>query len=461
MHITAYILALGAACAPPGTAPATQRASRMPPAFRAMLNAREHLGSGRIEWEAQTHVLGHDRTLHFVSRYARNGDWIFENRGDDQGWTEWDVGGRPRSRFPRLALRNKEGFWHYRETNTVLDHVRDAAAAPRRYGAKDIRTLGLWVASSTLDEGAEAALLGLGDPVDGRTLNGGRRWPQQRDGDRFVVRREHPGGVVVEWVIDASRGWNAERVTYRKPDGGIEAVAVSALANYDGVWFPRKTEYFLGGQHVDTALVTRAEFKGAAGAPAFTLSDMGVQVGINIQPIDYHVPDGVLIWDGQGPVEAEEYARRLRAGLIQPGPIMTQKAQGAYVSPYRTPEQRPAMTGMAGIESEWRRYVREFAAAHALDDAQQKAAYAILADCEARARRILAADAEPPRAVQTRPARDDTDAVRRPGDGPPEPALRARLRQVFEGELVPRLQGLLRRDQRGATSAPSSRRTGE
>lgn len=45
--------------------------------------------SGTIEWSVKSDA-DQPKTLFYVSRYARNGDTIFENRGDQDGWTSFD-----------------------------------------------------------------------------------------------------------------------------------------------------------------------------------------------------------------------------------------------------------------------------------------------------------------------------------------------------------------------------------
>ena len=78
-------------------------AGRQPPrALLAFREARRQIVSGHVEWTAE--LPERARTMHYVSRYAANGDLIFENRGDQDGWTALGLSGRGEAKFPELYL---------------------------------------------------------------------------------------------------------------------------------------------------------------------------------------------------------------------------------------------------------------------------------------------------------------------------------------------------------------------
>ena len=84
---------------------------RQPPrSLLAFREARRQINSGRIDWTVA--LPDNVRTMHYVSRYAANGDMIFENRGDEDGWTQFDLAGAGSSKFPHLYLHTQGTIWN-------------------------------------------------------------------------------------------------------------------------------------------------------------------------------------------------------------------------------------------------------------------------------------------------------------------------------------------------------------
>jgi hypothetical protein len=94
---------------------------------------------------------------------------------------------------------------------------------------------------------------------------------------------------------------------------------------------------------------------------------------------------------------------------------------------------------LAGADTEWRRFVREFIEAHTLDPGQRDAIYSILIELEERATRYEVSNAEALTMIP--PSEFDTHALREP------------IRQMFE-ELKTRAEALLTESQLAAIPKP-------
>ena len=90
--------------------------SEKPQALQAMEQARLSLFSGDVCWTYTNHVRNPGREFTFINRYAANGDLIFEERGDQDGWVTYNDT-EPFSKLPQLYLKNADGTWHAEESN--------------------------------------------------------------------------------------------------------------------------------------------------------------------------------------------------------------------------------------------------------------------------------------------------------------------------------------------------------
>lgn len=127
--------------------------SDRPRALIAFEEARREILSGRIEWVRRT--ADEKEVMHFVARYAANGDRILEYRGDDEGWTVRDrQTGKGLNRFPRLYMQNADGFWSAAETTNTASLVPRDRAAPMIGALKDIRYVGVFATGASMEPGA-------------------------------------------------------------------------------------------------------------------------------------------------------------------------------------------------------------------------------------------------------------------------------------------------------------------
>ncbi len=102
-----------------------------PDALRAMEEARRTVVSGRIVWSKVDDQRLPEREFTFISRYATNGDYIIEERGDQDGWVTWNqIEKKPLRRYPILRMINTDGVWMARETQPVVDLWKPQAEVP-------------------------------------------------------------------------------------------------------------------------------------------------------------------------------------------------------------------------------------------------------------------------------------------------------------------------------------------
>ncbi len=116
-----------------------QATQQRPEALAAMEETRRAILSGHVEWSVMPEG-DEKRVMSFVSRYALNGDLIFENRGDREGWTIFEPETRKgTSRIPQLYLVGMDGTWCYQETDLrVTGWKRDGRRSPWDEDIRDI-----------------------------------------------------------------------------------------------------------------------------------------------------------------------------------------------------------------------------------------------------------------------------------------------------------------------------------
>ncbi len=446
--------------------PAQEAGATCPPALTALEQARAGLLSGCIEWSVLPQG-DENKALFFVSRYASSGDLIFENRGDSEGWTEFDwETGKGVSRYPQLYMVNPEGVWHFQETGLSCSVAKAGDARSRwEQEMRDVRAMGITPFSSSMEHTRGIASIwgSAGDPVV--------EWRTDIEDELHVVVARRRSGASVTWHINPARGWNAERVEF---DNGTERwTAVSSLAQFGETWFPQETRYYRNDELQEVIQVRTASFNGPEDPPRFTPTHLGVEPGANVilQGVEQH-PQGpdLPVWNGDKIAPLREWLDDVRSGRRQPGPnIRRASARGYLESPYDTPEQlarRELAHRTAVIRSQterhvglWERYVRQFIERYRLDKEQADRAWAIFLECRRRAdeyiqrrrdrfteliSQVLAAR----KAGQNEKAEELASQVQR---------LREPIDRIFEESLKPRLEKLPTRAQRAAAeAAPAS-----
>lgn len=452
---------LHVACVP---APPQSRPLRKPAALIAMQQARvSKIVSGRIEWSV---LPGGDQKarLRFVSRYARNGDTIFENRGDPDGWTEFSNAarsGRGRSKFPLLYMKNSVGIWAYKETTPVCE----LAKWDRQEGMpifaeqiREIRSVGISPTSKSLEDRYGFDIVWGSQPH--RLVS----WDETVEDGLHVVTATYQQGAKTIWRIDPDRGWNATRIHVEGAGGAVVWEAVCALKKYGDVWLPETTTYYREGKVIDVVRIDSAALNRPDDPRRFTGADLGLEPGHDVTGKNFPVDPRVgLRWNGEELVTRREWDRDVKAGRRDWGPIWKPIIAGeGWTSPYDTKRtllsrqvanrdlQRRA--AMVKHESAWTRYMREFISRFALDEEQSQAARAILKDCKQRAERLR----QSKRAELVRTI-DRLYEARRDGKREDVKRLADRLRElekpiaaIFEKQLKPRLDALPTQAQRQA-----------
>jgi hypothetical protein len=437
-----------------------------PEALTALEQARAGLLSGRIEWSVLPQG-DENKALFFVSRYASNGDLIFENRGDREGWTrfDWETG-KGLSRYPQLYMVNADGVWYFKETDLSCQVAREGNARwSWEQEMRDVRAMGLTSFSSSMEytRGIASIWGSAGDPVV--------EWRTDIEDDLHVVVARRRSGASVTWHINPARGWNAERVEF--DDGTERWTAVSSLAQFGETWFPQETRYYRNDELQEVIQVRTASFNNPEDPPRFTPKDLGVEPGCNIVPQGPGPrPQGpdALTWNGDNAVPHREWVDDLRSGRRQPGPNIRRAYDRGYLeSPYDTPEElarRELAYRQRMIRSRserhvglWERYVRQFIERYRLDREQADRAWAIFRECRRRADEY----------IQRRRDRfteliSQMLAARKAGQNEKAEELASQVQRlcepidrIFEESLKPRLEKLPTRAQRAAAeAAPAS-----
>lgn len=444
-------------------------AAGKPGALRALEESRKSsVISGRIDWSVLPKG-DEEGALAFVSRFAKNGDTIFEHRGDRDGWTIFEPGTRRgKQKYPLLYMTNGDGYWEYKETTPGCGLWKhDGEPNPFSREVKEILGVGAHATTASLKSD-----VGLGAIWQGMrgTMWEIVSWEQTKDGADYVVTASFDSGARMTWHIDPARGWNAERVVLVESNGRTTREAVCTLKEYDDVWLPETTTYLRKGEVVEVVQIRSASLNQPDDAACFTGADLGLEAGVNIvlknEPVEVGKPP---VWNGEGISSWDQWVEDVESGKRQPGPMFQKINRGeGWDSPYSTEEERlrrrasykelSVQASLKSHEGLWLRYVRDFIKRYDLNDEQSQKAMAILRECQDRADQLLAHE-EPELTVlalklQEAQKNHQREAVRR---------LMARVKKlrepidgIFETQLKPRLDKLPTRAQRKAVEKPPS-----
>lgn len=322
-----------------------------PEALVRLEQARRRIKSGTITWQ-ETGRYGPEPYT-YVSRYAKNGDMIFEKRGDVDGWVALGRGAdgkvRGYDRHPQLFMLNTEGWWEAKEGRPIVANVwrQDAAgdrpaAQERRSEALDIRYSGISYArrSLQLNEGFATVWHDSFHPVV--------RWHESKENGRVIVTGETEIGSTLRWEINPEKGWNAEYVEVVQ--GGVAAGVRCILKQYDGVWLPETSEYFMHDQRGWIIRILDASLNRETDPERFTPADLRLEPGadIDVQPLS---ADSVeMTWNGETIYTRKEWDADRKAGRRHWGPARTRMQEVGFLeSPTTHPRSaRRASTWPSG-----------------------------------------------------------------------------------------------------------------
>lgn len=367
--------------------------AELPDALRRAQAGRsaETLKTARIEYSVAKQVEGSQApATRFYSWRCAGPDYLNVNHGREDGVVHVDANGDESEitfRGPISALFQSEQVWEHTEdcpeASVWTRSRRD------RFGLMDLRTIGLNPGSDYED--LERLRAQLGNPPF--------KYSERVEGPLVVVTCLDISGWKFEWWIDPQRDWSIVRNATSNPEGKQLGETRFELEVFDGIWFPRKIEFFRMGAGESTPGVTIeticAEFNRADHPLELRKSDIGIEVGTRIAYEETDQKGGY--WDGNSILPAETFHNKVSNGELTSGPnrqrvIRRLQAKAAldriqYSAQSRVGNNsasKPAIT-----ESEWERFTREFISVYSLNDEQSQKAIAICNECQALARSYL------------------------------------------------------------------------
>jgi|GEM_PF-4928090 len=423
---------------------------KKPSALQALEESRKTIVNGRIEWSVFPRGES-EAELRFVNRYAANGDYIFEVRGDRNGWTVFSrAERRGTSKLPQIYLSNTDGFWHYQETNSNAMLWRSAGkTSSLAEDVRDVLLAGIYPTSASIvrDKGFGMVWNPSGRPV--------RAWTQRRRSGIYEVIAQFDRGRRMVWHIDPAKGWNATRVFIEEADGLVNWEAVATIRKYGESWLPARTEYWKEGELTEVVEIRGAKVNQPKGRKSFSPKDIGMQPGMQVAAQNWR-PGENIVWNGESIVSHDAFLADLKAGRRDWGPILkrhggspllTEEQRRKRVLQYKSALNRSIANKHVG---HWVRYVEAFIRRFSLDDEQSQKAHVILRECQKEAAGIInAKQAAFTRAVEELVAARESGARDELAQRERELAeLRRPIAMIFEQRLKPRLDKLPTRSQR-------------
>lgn len=441
-----------------GSVQAALPADRLPPALERILDTRKAWRNLRVDWTLLDHV--DLPTPRFYQSCLVEDGTLEIDLGDSDGVIARDSSGQPLDAIagPLYSLAIDGELWVYADGAVSADVSEGFNPA----GAADFRALGL---SYHRHSGSLDAVF------SGQESTADRRFTVARDGAIEVVSATD-GDRVTTWCLDWNCGGIPTRVTLTE-NGVAIAESRSTLREHAGLWYPALVEFYRAGSdgalkpfeviEVASIQINRPDLP-AQLSPAFINIDAGVNTYVRQEGSG--APPVLRKWDGHQRVSLEEFDRREREGSLHPGPVFLENAQRAMERAQRRAAERqtdePARSAPASAPAEhdalaalerltgWAEYTRQFIERHDLDADQSQRAWLILAQCQERGLQVLRVRAPAIDSLELQKTRSElaeTDYAEQ---------RRRLLRpfiQIFDRQLVPRLDRLLTRTQRDRAAA--------
>jgi len=304
-----------------------------PQALLALEQSRQAIFSGTVRWTWTPLIRRPGRVFSFVNRYAANGDRVYEERGDQEGWVVWGVDG-PISKFPQLYLVNAEGIWRHGETCLSCDLWKWEADLPESRcnpppepgEIRDIRYIGIHPASGQCFRHGTEALWFPVEPRPDGTVPEARavEWSEQPEGGKLKVTAHLDGGSQVTWLIDPERGWNAERIQAETKRGNVFET-ICELRKYGEVWFPERVTHLVNGEPGEVYEILQGSFNQPDDPPSFSGKDLGLEPGHNVVPQNFRTSHPVLIWEGDKVATRQEWDEAVASGRKKYGPTWQER----------------------------------------------------------------------------------------------------------------------------------------
>ncbi|MFO0837583.1 MAG: hypothetical protein U1D55_03590 [Phycisphaerae bacterium] len=447
-----------------------------PQALVELEQRRARLKTGIVDWAHESPGAGTVR--YFGSRFTPE-ESASEYRGDQDGVFIRVLGsGEPSpleyANTPQLSLYAGGKLWRHFANSIEADVMEGLDGSG---GVAQMRVLGITPTIHNLKFSDLQDSIWR-DPVHMPTP---RHYATRQENGLEVVSTTTDYGEL-EWYIDPSRDWNAVRVSLSK-DGRTLSESRATLAQFDGVWFPERVEYYREGvtglELVDVVRVFSAEFNRPAHPRSFTPADIGIEPNMPVERLNAnHELIARGRWDGRQVISDEEAARRVRDGTLVTGAALAAgwaRLEAQEAERHRSSSvpktgsaanSKEVVTGAANkIRGEiaawkrdglWEQFTREVIQRYQLNAEQANRAWDILHDCQQRAESYLYKHRAEFEALQSSMGQE---AASRPvrATGGERARLLAPIEMIFEQRLKPRLEQLPTRAQRAAaTSHPAA-----
>jgi hypothetical protein len=415
-----------------------------PLALQMAEQARFNLQGVRISWseleiDPRTGATS-DRS--YRTAIALNGDMTFEDLGNSRGYLQEGGDGSPAVRTSHGVLMKADGeSWQYMKGFANAMYWGDRRKSQSWSGFLDYR---------------EPRSLGLNwDPLREELAAGGGiakegivRYEEEQSGSIHTVTVTNERGNSAVWRINADKGWNPEYIELRSRGGHELGRAEILLEQRDGVWFPAAVCRYSEGELVGTTVI---DINVDKSIKSLSATDIGLEPGAVILGQEGAFgKQATRIWNGENNVTRAEWSAAVKAGMKERGPTIR------YALEHGVDHIIGGTSGASiadDILGAWQRYVVRFIARHRLGQDQREKAWAIYRDCRGRGEQYL---------DRRKDALREVDALSRQAESESEKlaAMKAELRKplddIFETDLVPRLDKLLTRAQRERQSSKSS-----
>lgn len=348
--------------------------------LRAVQSQRLEWFTGHIEWSGWTARQGLTWSeVRYHSTQFAGDEQLLVDKGDSEGVLIRREDGTPHpvsGKDPYYWLFDGTRQWE-RRSNSIRAEVQ--LTEPFMV---DIRSVGFGPdvprdVSNQFGVGALSADDDLSAVVQPDGLIEVSRWGRERNSR-------------VKWIIDPERNWNPVEVTY-EVGGQVRQRSRAELADFDGIWFVRRCEYFdaefaNGKEPLYVIEVSDAEFNRPDHRRRFSPADIGVEEGMQVDAYAdtrarYENRVTKMGWHQNKLIGRDELTDGIRSGAIKPSPTLERNVDRALAR------------GISRdyIETAWRSYTRQFIVRYDLDKDQSQKAMSILNECEERAKAYFSA----------------------------------------------------------------------
>ncbi|MFH1747014.1 MAG: hypothetical protein ABIG44_08210 [Planctomycetota bacterium] len=416
-----------------------------PEALRNFEHARQELRTGRISCI----VTNGPKVMSMpVMRYgmeiAKNGDVLHSYDGDPEGIWSRDENGYPMLAGSTLLLVENDTAWLKHTWDFGGTIVPDGSPKSRQLagflgGIVDLRTLGMapdW--DGLVDQTIDSIL--------DKTTRDCAGYSTEQEGSLHRVIVHYADDRVLEYEIDAAKGWNATRIS--GSSAGNEWENIIELREAGGTWFPERTALYVNGSLRTECVVSEAAFNSPGDPAGWTVEDIGFEVGMYVHTLGQENPESRgNFWDGCDAIPYEQMKVLFDSGELSPGPTLELMQSGDYEQPGSRLVRRLRISPgvLTSFLSTWELYVIDFCDLHGLNREQVERAYRCLRGAQERGHQYLTRRASDFASLQKKQATDELSTEQAQARFE---KLRKPVDDIFEKELKPCLEKIPTREQR-------------